>query len=274
MSCDSGVNCVGLQQNDKKNSRHRKHSVPKPSKADHAKQNNLNGHKIEEIVETSDGARKNQVVCEAEINTCVQRTENEYVVMEVVKNDEDSRSNTDSLNLDSLMGTGSELSYDTVVNKGAKKDSNGQDVENVTKETADLVLGDSGFCSPRIVEGQSPSSEKQEIQNRVEQIKKASNSNLCPKNVYQKSDDGSFHSDQELMCNDKENQYKVLNNMKSVPQERSVLTHYNQVQHFTNNSDHVDPKFMHQIPFKFNFWRRLWSRWGCVTVTVLIMYTF
>ncbi|KAK3089170.1 hypothetical protein FSP39_001436 [Pinctada imbricata] len=193
-------------------------------------------------------AARNQVVCEAEINTCVQRNENEYVTMEIVAKREGKMPKiySDGLNLDSIME--SDVSYDTVIDKDARK----KDIEDMTRETGDLALADSGFCSPRVVEGQSPSNDNNEIQSRVEEIKKASNSSLCPKNVYQKSDDGSHTSDHELPVHDKENRHKMLNNMKFVPQERSVLTHYNQVQHYSNNTD-AEPRFLQQIPFKFNF---------------------
>ncbi|XP_061180935.1 uncharacterized protein LOC133189577 [Saccostrea echinata] len=219
ISHDSGVNLIGLQTVHYKPSQDTHHR--RRVHDDMSIRNNLRNDPygdLDEDLPNSSG----QVVYEVEINKRPEpRTrENEYVTMET-DSKKDNEKKRNSCNSDSAL-TFSEQSCDTVIKKEDK------DVEDITKETLEVVLGDSGFSSPRVCDESSPEMEKQKIKSKVKELEKGSHSDLCDKNVYQKSDDSSPEM-RESRSSDKENRINMINNLKQVQGDYGVLTHVNPV---------------------------------------------
>lgn len=241
MSHDSGVNLIGLQAAQYKHPQdtRRRRKV----KDDMSIRNNLRKDPYGDSCEDLPN-RFSQVVCEAEINKCPESRirENECVTLETDSKRENQKQRN-SCNSDSAVT--SEKSCDTVVKKEDVKY-----VEEVTKETSEVVMGDSGFNSPRVCDENSPEMEKQKIKSKVKELEKGSHSDLCDKNVYQKSDDSSpeIH---DCRSSDKENRFNMINNLKQVHGDYGVLTHVNPVNVKVPLYPHN--AVIEQIPRKFSF---------------------
>lgn len=151
MSRDSGVNCVGLSNPSENNNVFCYNQL---MDYENVKSNNL--HKSWEMqgnTQHNGELKKNEIVCIAEINACVPE-HNDYVEINSIEMarsmpseaNEDTKENQPSSNRSDDIGLmdSSEQSYDTVIyNKR---------VQDVSKETENLTLGDSGFYSPRVTE--------------------------------------------------------------------------------------------------------------------------
>lgn len=249
LSHDSGVNLIGLhavQYNHPHDIHHRRRVQDDMSIRNNLRNDPYDSYEdIPNFNKHEDRPNYNkQVVCEVEINKSPEtRTRpNEYVPMEMDSKTENQKQRN-SCNSDSAL-TFSEQSCETVVKKEDK------DIEDITKETSEIVLGDSGFSSPRVCDDNSPEMEKQKIKSKVKELEKGSHSDLCDKNVYQKSDDSSpeIH---DSRSSDKENRINMINNLKQAHGDYGVLTHVNPVNGkiplFPQNT--MNP----QIPRKFSF---------------------
>ena len=239
LSHDSGVNFIGLRPehgNHPQDIHHRRRVQD-----DMSIRNNLRRDQYQDSYEDLPNINR-QVVCEVEINKSpeMRTRQNEYVTLEMDSKKEKQRN---SCNSDSAL-TFSEQSCETVVRKEDKA------IEDVTKETSEIVLGDSGFSSPRVGNDNSPEMENQKIKSKVKELEKGSHSDLCDKNVYQKSDDSSPEM-QDRLSSDKENRINMINNLKQVHGDYGVLTHVNPVSGkiplFPQNT------MNQQIPRKFSF---------------------
>ncbi|XP_071129655.1 storkhead-box protein 2-like [Mytilus edulis] len=151
MSRDSGVNCVGLSNPSENNNVFCYNQL---MDYENVKSNNL--HKSWEMqgnTQHNGELKKNEIVCIAEINACVPE-HSDYVEINSIEMarsvpsevNEDTKENQPFSNRSDDIGLmdSSEQSYDTVIyNKR---------VQDVSKETENLTLGDSGFYSPRVTE--------------------------------------------------------------------------------------------------------------------------
>ncbi|XP_063445025.1 storkhead-box protein 2-like isoform X2 [Mytilus trossulus] len=151
MSRDSGVNCVGLSNPSENNNVFCYNQL---MDYENVKSNNL--HKSWEMqvnTQHNHELKKNEIVCIAEINACVPE-HSDYVEINSIEMarsvpsevNEDTKENQPFSNRSDDIGLmdSSEQSYDTVIyNKR---------VQDVSKETENLTLGDSGFYSPRVSE--------------------------------------------------------------------------------------------------------------------------
>ena len=151
MSRDSGVNCIGLSEN------HNNFCYNQLMDYENVKSNNLRKSMEMQLNSLHQSeANRNEIVCVAEINTCAPPSYSDYVELNslaVGKNDgtqkkvvgpEVSLDLTTSKSDDIGIVDSSEQSYDTVIHN--------KRVQEVSKETENLTLGDSGFYSPRLTE--------------------------------------------------------------------------------------------------------------------------
>lgn len=148
MSRDSGVNCVGLSNPSENNNVFCYNQL---MDCENIKSNNL--HKSMEMqLNTQNDTNKNEIICIAEINTCVPpqslSAENAISISRkravdvnqcIKENFNDQNKSDDAGIMDS-----SEQSYDTVMYN--------KQLNDVSRETENMTLGDSGFYSPRVTE--------------------------------------------------------------------------------------------------------------------------
>ncbi|KAJ8318478.1 hypothetical protein KUTeg_003569 [Tegillarca granosa] len=293
VSRDSGVNCVGLKQQKKETKhtyvrRHHRHSVhesvptvrheDKQNKSEkHEKhhhnhnhhqhhqhhqhqhqhhqriQNNLNSDGI--VNGASVNSDRNEIVCVAEINHCnpLQNSDLEDNLNSKVKANNGEYISEDVEGTESLEER-SEQSYDTVIDSRQIINS---PIDNVMQQTEELVLGDSGFSSPRNFDNSMNVDLTPGILRNDNDCPKLA-SHKCSKNFYQKSDNSSQSSGncerKMVELSSSYDEGKILNNLKHVYKENIVAEHLNNV--ITNechNLDEDNEKLMQQLPKKFDF---------------------
>lgn len=145
MSRDSGVNCIGLSEN------HGNFCYNQLMDYENVKSNNVRKSMEMQLNSLHQSeAGRNEIVCVAEINTCAPPSYSDYVELNslsagVTDLTKEKQISSDPTKPDdtSVMDS-SEQSYDTVIHN--------KRVQEVSKGTENLTLGDSGFYSPRITE--------------------------------------------------------------------------------------------------------------------------
>ncbi|XP_033743962.1 uncharacterized protein LOC117329873 [Pecten maximus] len=272
LSRDSGVNCIGLGQRQSKVKGHNKDRCSTPieliSKRSHSegrkqssnpKQNNIDvGH-----TDKKHSNINNEVVCVAEINSCVPpearemtptaevTPPDEYVPYSVQEEDEGMDGDVDSFIEES------EQSYDTVIDSRTR---NSKRISDLCDQARNINLGDSGFSSPG-----NHDSLKQNNYRITESVK-------CEEVSYQSSSSGGKNPKLSHMLQDsvkrpckdhslyERSDLIVLNNMKDVHRDQNLLSNHvmNQMPLYQSNHTSLATEAIRladksPVPFNFQF---------------------
>ncbi|XP_069125024.1 uncharacterized protein [Argopecten irradians] len=234
LSRDSGVNCIGLGQGQTKSKGYDKDRCSTPiefvSKRGHSegrkqksnpKQNNSDGKPSEK----KHSNVNNEIVCVAEINSCMPpeareitpaeevSPPDEYVQYSVQEEDEGMDGDVDSFIEES------EQSYDTVIDSRTR---NNKRITDLCDQTKNINLGDSGFSSPGYNDGLKQNNNRIADTARSEEYQSSSSGDRNPKQFHPVQDmakcrlkDPSLYERSDLI---------VLNNMKDVHRDQNLLT--------------------------------------------------
>ncbi|XP_060076540.1 uncharacterized protein LOC132556168 [Ylistrum balloti] len=263
LSRDSGVNCVGLSQGQNKGRDKDRCSTPIEflTKRGHSDGRKESSNQKRNNIDAKSANKKhsnNELVCVAEINSCVPPearettpvTEvtppDEYVPYNVQDEDEGMDGDVDSFIEES------EQSYDTVIDSRTRSSKR---ISDLCDQTKNLNLGDSGFSSPR---------NQDSLQyNRIAETAR------CEEVFYQGSSSVGKHPKQfptvqeSGKCRSKDpslyerSNLIVLNNMKEVNRDQNLLSNHvvNQVSlyHPTTSLPAEALRLGDKSPVPFNF---------------------